>query len=525
MKRALMIVITGLWLYLSTPMLGQTHPPEPGTTAEPKSAPTQQPPAPQQQQQEMPGMQNLPGMQHPMPSSPQPQPSGVPEQAPGIAKPVPHGPASAEAQPVLTLQQLEDMAMQNNPTLAQAEAEIRVAAGRARQAGLYPNPVIGYDMDEVSSGFPVNGGQHGFFVQQDIVLGGKLGLARKVFQHERRQTEVEREEQRLRVANGVRLLFYQALAAQQMVKLRSDLLGLTNDAVATAHQLFNVGQADQPDVLQAEIEAEQATLALSAAQRNQQRVWTELAASVGKPDLLLSRLDGNLEEIIDADPQPWLQGMLTESPAVQITAISIQRAEAELARAKREPIPNLQIRGGFRNNREIVGPLGRPIGWQGFAEVGVQLPLFNRNQGNVEAAKADLERARDEQRRVELLLRKRSATLFGDYLVARESAQHYRTEMIPKAEKAYQLYLQEYKEMRAAYPQVLVAQRTLVQLQTDYIVALEALWTNSVALRGFLLDDALEAPARAGEVDRPVREVDVPSATSTTAPTGRVPER
>ena len=466
----------------------------------------QMPAAPQPQQPTPAGQ--MPGMQHPMPQPAQQPP--VPGQMPGMNMPLPPTRAPAQGGPALSLEQLEQMAMQSNPTLAQAQSEVRVAAGRAKQAGLYPNPTVGYDSDEFRGGF-VNGGQQGFFVQQEIVLGGKLGLSRRVFEEERKQAEVERDEQRLRVQNGVRLLFYQALVAQETVQLRSSLVALANDAVSTAKQLFNVGQADQPDVLQAEVEVDQETLALVAAQQNQRRAWTELAAAVGRPELPLSRLQGNLEEVVEVNPDQWLQTLLKESPAVKIAALGIQRAQAQLARARREPIPNLQLRGGARNNLELIEPLGRPIGWEGFAEVGVQLPIFNRNQGNVEVAKADVERAKREQRRVELLLRQRSAMLFQNYLIAQDAVQRYRTQMIPRAEQAYKLYLQKYSQMTAAYPQVLVSQRTLFQLQTDYIAALEALWTNSIVLRGFLLSDPLEAPARAGETDRPVREVNVPS--------------
>lgn len=89
--------------------------------------------------------------------------------------------------------------------------------------------------------------------------------------------------------------------------------------------------------------------------------------------------------------------------------------------------------------------------------------------------------------------------------------------MIPRASKAYELYLAKYKQMGAAYPQVLIAQRTLFQLQTDYIGALESLWTNALALKGFLLTDGLEAPARPGELDRPVREINLPSSAATSS--------
>ncbi|MGC1634047.1 MAG: TolC family protein, partial [Candidatus Acidiferrales bacterium] len=44
----------------------------------------------------------------------------------------------------ITLDQLQQIALANNPTLAQAQAGVRAAAGRTRQAGLWPNPTIGY---------------------------------------------------------------------------------------------------------------------------------------------------------------------------------------------------------------------------------------------------------------------------------------------------------------------------------------------------------------------------------------------
>jgi outer membrane protein TolC len=52
------------------------------------------------------------------------------------------------AEPVMRLEDLEAMALQRNPTLAQADAAIRAAQGRRKQAGLFPNPVAGYFLEE-----------------------------------------------------------------------------------------------------------------------------------------------------------------------------------------------------------------------------------------------------------------------------------------------------------------------------------------------------------------------------------------
>ena len=441
-------------------------------------------------------------------SMPSPQQSQQPtDQHPGAAAPLLPAPAQG---PALTLAALEEMASASNPTLRQAEAEIRAAEGRKLQAGLYPNPTIGYISEEVRGGAS-RGGQQGFFLQQEIVLGGKLGLSRNVFEQERRQALAEAEEQRLRVLNNVRILFYQALAAQRLVELRRSLTRLASDAVETTHQLFNVGQSDQPDVLQAEVEDEQAQLAVTIAEQNQLRAWTSLAATVGRPDLPLAQLEGNLEEI-PAVADQWLETILHDSPAVKIAELGVARAESSLTMARREPVPNLLVRGGLQQNRELRETTGQPVGLQGFAEIGVQIPLFNRNQGNIAAARANSERSRLEVQRIQLLLRERAAPVFRNYLTARAAVERYRSQMLPRAKQAFELYLTKYQGMGAAYPQVLIAQRTLFQLQTDYIGALENLWTNSLALRGFLATDGLEAPARSGELDRPVREINLPSA-------------
>ena len=410
----------------------------------------------------------------------------------------------------LTLAELERIALDHNPTLAQANAEIHAAEARKRQSGLYPNPTIGYQGEQIRGGTQ-GGGEQGFFVSQDIVLGGKLGLNRNIFEQQKKQAEAESEEQRLRVIDSVRMLYRQALAAQQMVDLRRKLAKLAEDVVETSRQLGNVGQADQPDVLEAEVEGEQAELAVVAAEQNQIRRWRELAATVGRPEMPLTPLAGTLEDLPEGNPEQWLQAILQESPAVKIAQLGVLKAEASLTRAKREPVPDLQLRGGLEKNLELDAITNRTIGLQGFAEVGVQIPLFNRNQGGVGAARADLERAQQEVQRVQLVLRERAAASLQNYATSRSTVERYRDRMIPRAQKAYELYSKNYSGMAASYPQVLIAQRTLFQLQVDYIAALDNLWANAIALQGFLLTDGLEAPTRAGEMDRPVRELDVPS--------------
>src|SRR5438309_4046801 len=411
-------------------------------------------------------------------------------------------------QKTITLEELEQMALQNNPTFRQSAANIQAAEGRKKQSGLYPNPTVGYQGEQIRGG-AFHGGEQGFFVQQDIVLGGKLGLNRNMLDQELKQAETEAEEQKLRVVTNVRMSYIQALAAQQMLELRHNLSKLADDAVETSHQLANVGQADAPDVLESEVEAQQAQLAVIMSEQNQQRVWKALAAVVGNPRLPLMKLEGKLEDTPPVNADELVERIVNESPAVRIAELGVKRAEAALARAKREPIPDLQLRGGMQQNGELWSN-GKPVGLQGFADVRVRIPIFNRNQGNISSAKADAERARREVERVKLLLRERAASVVQSYTFSQMAVDRYKNQMIPRAQKAYEMYTKKYQAMAAAYPQVLIAQRTLMQLEVSYVTALENLATSSLSLQSYLLMDGLEAPAQPGGIDKPVRETNIP---------------
>src|ERR1700691_2753252 len=418
-------------------------------------------------------------------------------------------PAADSDEKTITLEELQQMALQHNPTFAQATANIRAAEGRKQQSGLYPNPTVGYQGEQIRGG-SFRGGEQGFFVQQNIVLAGKLGLNQNIFEQEKKQAETEADEQKLRVVTNVKMSFIQALAAQQTLELRQNLGKLADDAVETSRQLANVGQADAPDVLEAEVEAQQADLAVVMAQQNQQRAWKELATVVGDPHLHLMRLEGNLEDTPAIDADALVEKIVNDSPAVKIAELGVKKAEATLARAKRETVPELQLRAGMEQNFELLDAAGRSVGLQGFADVGVQIPIFNRNQGGIATSKADGERAQREVERVKLALRERAATVAQNYAYSQTAAARYKNEMIPRAQKAYEMYAKKYREMAAAYPQVLIAQRTLMQLQVAYLNSLESFAANSVALQSYLLTDGLEAPSQPGEIDRPIREMNVP---------------
>jgi len=410
---------------------------------------------------------------------------------------------------LFTLDDAQRLASQSNPTLRQAEAEIRAAQSRSRQAALYPNPVVGYSGDEIRGGW-VNGGKQGFFVAQNIVTAGKLSKSAAVLDHETRLAEIEADEQKLRVENAVKIAFYRVLAAQELLFARRDLAQIEQNYSQIQHELFNSGQADDSEVLEAEVDAQRQRLSARMQENTLIEEWKSLAAVIGQPDLPQSTVAADLEHgWPEIDEAQVVEVIASHSPAARIADSAASRASAEIVRAKSQAVPDLQLRGGLEYNNEPVTP-GRATGWEGTAEVAVEIPIFNRNQHNVAAATAAFDRAQLERHRIALTLRERASTVVDEYANARLMALAYRDDILPRSQKAYTLLSDKYGLMLASYPRVLQAQRRLFQLQTEYIASLQNLWTTAISLQGFLLTDGLESPARPGEIDRPVRETNLP---------------
>lgn len=343
-------------------------------------------------------------------------------------------------------------------------------------------------------------------------------MNREVFGKDTELAEIEAEEQKIRVQSAVKMAFLRVLAAQELLDTRRDMATIAEDAAETQRRLMNTGQADETEVLETEVDAARMRMAARMQENTLREEWRSLTAIIGQPDLPLATVSGDLEHgWPELNEEQAIDAVAKESPAVRIAAMAESRVEAMLARANREAIPDVQLRAGMEYNHE-AGSVPIATGWEGIAEVGVELPLFNRNQGNVAAARSDRERAKDERKRIALALRERAASAVDQYANARLMAVEYRDEVLPRAKKAYTLMLEKYGQMLASYPRVLDAQRKLYELQLEYIAALESVWTNGIALEGYLLTDGLEAPARPGEVDRPIRETDVPMPERTISP-------
>ena len=384
----------------------------------------------------------------------------------------------------LTLGDLEQIARQHNPTLVQGRMAVRAARGRCLQAGLYPNPAIGYAGGDM--GLEGTSGQQGAFIVQEIVTADKLRLARNVAGHAVEEALHLLEAQQQRVMNAVRAGYYEVLIAEKMIHLNNELVRIGNEAADVTARLREAQEVSQAEVLQSSIEAERAKLSLFEAKNRHKIAWRQLAAVLGKPQMPAAQLIGDVDQELPV--LTWdetLVRLMSQSPELARARAAVQRAQCEVALQRAERRPNIEVEVGAKYDETDYNTL---------ADVSVSIPLkiFDRNQGNILSAQAELVAAQREVDRVELELQNRFAEAFEAYYNAQEQVRVFRGKILPSARASLDLVATGYREGEFAYLSLLTAQLTFFNANLEYLAGLQALWARTVELEGLLLTGGLD---------------------------------
>ena len=405
---------------------------------------------------------------------------------------------SEDAEPLpiepLTADELVRLALDNNPTLGELASAVHKAQGIRVQVGLCPNPTVGYVGDEI--GDDGTAGQQGGYVSQTIVTGDKLALNRIAAEQDVNQLLWEFEAQRYRVRNGVRIQFYETLGAQRRLELTRELEEIAEQGLEATRRLRDAAmRASDLDVLQSEVQLSEVRILVANAEAEYEAAWRTLANLVGRPDLPQVPLAGDLNTgAVDRDFEAaWLE-LQVASPELQAARSRINRAFAQLQREQAQPIPNVQAQLSVTHNNASGDEL---LGMQ----LGLPLPIFNRNQGNIQTATHEYYRATHELRRRELVLRNRLAEAFQQYGQAHRQVEIYREQILPKAQQTLDMTARGQELGRLDLLRVLTARQTYFQSALAAVRAQVALRQAEVALSGLLLTGGLnDVPDIASDV-------------------------
>ena len=136
----------------------------------------------------------------------------------------------------ITLEALLSLAFANNPAVKELAATTQIAAGYRTQVGLYANPLLGYQGQQLAD---AGTDQHLIFVQQQIITGGKLELNRAVLNEAVRAQLQELEAQKLRVTTDIKTAYYDCVRIQKQLRAIDQFSSLLKQGVSAAETRFN----------------------------------------------------------------------------------------------------------------------------------------------------------------------------------------------------------------------------------------------------------------------------------------------
>ena len=399
-----------------------------------------------------------------------------------VTPPIPN--LASEPLDGLTLESLEQLALQNNPSIRQASAAASRAAGIRTQVGLKPNPSIGYFGEEIGNDSAA--GLHGAFVSQTFVRGDKLAWNRTVIGHDVQAARWQAEVQRFRVRNDIRIQFYEALGAQKRLEIARQFREVAEKGVEISEELVRIKEGARPDVLQSEVQLSEVELAIQQAEYEFTAAWNELVAVAGTPELAPTTLIGDLDgPTSDRDIEGTYAQLVAESPVLAAACAKVRRARANLQRQRAQPIPNLnaQIGAGYDDGTgdEFAN-----------VQLSVPIPVHNANQGNIRAAYAEYCAATQNVNRLKMQMRRDLAQAMRGFQVAQASVRQHETSILPKVGETLELMQKAQEAGEFDFLRVLIARRAYFDANLKYVVAKTQLAQANAKIDGLLLTGGLD---------------------------------
>ncbi len=368
----------------------------------------------------------------------------------------------------LSLAQALALTLAHNPELASFSWNVRVGEARRLQAGLYPNPEAGVAVENVAGSGDFRGAREAettLQLSQLIPLGGKRAKAMREAGLARDLSAWDYQAVRLEVVSRAASDFVEVVADQQRSELAEELTHLAEQVVQAVNDRVKAAKSSPVELTRAKVALDLARIDRDRAQRTLTAARQRLSANWGSPKAAFETVVGNLRDLPDVPSLEELNRRLEHNPALARWATELEQRRAALNLEKSRAIPDLTLSAGYRR---LSGSDDNAL----VAGVSIPLPFFDRNQGQIGAAKYRLAQAAAERRAAEVRLRTALGQAWQQYDAARATVDALQTRVLPGARQAYRTASEYYQQGRFSFLEVLDAQRTLFTARAQEIQAL-----------------------------------------------------
>lgn len=369
----------------------------------------------------------------------------------------------------LTLNAAIARALARSPRIQSFEAARQSTQGQRRQAGVWQNPEIGVQAENIAGqddyrGF--NSAEITYGVSQLVEIGGKRDARVAIADRSIDLADLDYQAARLDLVRDVTQAFAEAASAEEEVKIAQEQQNLAGDVLQSVTKRVDAAREPLIQKSKANVALATSRIALEKAQRDYDAALKILGNLMGE-GVGVNRIDtGSFYEIKPPLEAADVKAAIERNPDITRWKQSIAKSEAEWELEKANAVPDPRINVGvrdFRNTDSKAFVVG----------VSIPLPILNSNQGNIAKAGAEVTKTKVDQKVSELSLGSEFVKALQAQQVAYAQATTLKDAVVPEAEHAFSLSRQGYTAGKFAYLEVLDAQRTLADARLQYVEALK----------------------------------------------------
>ncbi len=391
----------------------------------------------------------------------------------------------------VTVDQVVERAVAENPELRAMRAEVDAARGRLLQAGLRPNPMLDLGGQANVSG-PDNNVTVGLSIPLDLNgrKAGRVGVAEREI--DVKQAQVSERERRL--SAEVRLKASDLLAARRNLDFTEELLSTNQKGLGLVRDRVQQGAAPPLDENLVLVEVNRLEASLSILKSRVEVLGLQLRLLAGMPPDEPLSLQGELAPRPSTlDRAQALTQALAGRPDIVIARSEAAMAHAKIRREEAEgrwdarfnlgyqrqdsgfPLNGLTDRGGTRPIQDTFNYVG--------GGVTIMVPVRNQNQGNVAAATAEAQAAERKRDAAELIVRQEVAAAFAQLDAAQRALAIYSRGVRDVASRNLGVVRQAYELGRIPLLDVIAEQRRYIDIEMGYTDALKLVYDAGIEIQ------------------------------------------
>ncbi|MFA8342810.1 MAG: TolC family protein [Rhodothermaceae bacterium] len=366
----------------------------------------------------------------------------------------------------LSVETAVDIAIKNNPELKILRKNIKAFQAVKLQQGLLSNPELEIEAGNIFGtknykGF--DGSEITFSLSQNIMLAGKISKREKVAEMDIVLAEWDYEEKRVELLTEIRKTFTNALSLQQLVYKNKELLEISEKLIADLKKRVKAGKVSPVEISRSKIIKNSLQTEIRKIEALYQDVVTELASLINDPNFVIQSLKGKLNTGVILPDYSSLISKLENNPKLKRFSSEYNKQESVIVYEEAKATPDLTISMGIKNLAEAKANafvLGASM----------PLPLFDKNQGSILEAKIRLDQKKEEFQNVKNKLTLRLNLLFNRLVTLLKVEEKFNNETIPEAKKVFAEIKKGNMAGLFTSLDVLDAQRTLFEIQNDYLI-------------------------------------------------------